>query len=869
MRRHLLCLLLFAALPALAQRLPRTVLPQHYELTFAPDFATDRFDGDETIHVTISQPVQEITLNAVAIEFREVTIESGGKTQSATVRTAPETATLTVAEPLAIGPGRIHIHYRGTLNDKLRGLYLGVSNGKKFASTQMEATDAREAFPSFDEPEFKATFAITAIIDAGHTAISNGAQLSDTPGPGAGKHTVRFATTPRMSTYLVALTVGDFQCISGQADVPIRICGTPDKMPLATYSMDAAKFILNWFNEYYGVRYPFGKLDHTGVADFRAGAMENAGSILYRDAALFLDEKSSTPEDMRGTASTISHETAHMWFGDIVTMRWWDDIWLNEGFATWATSKPLAAWRPEWKMPLRNVNAIAQAINADSLRTSRRIRQQASTPDEIDELFDGIAYGKTAAVLRMIESFIGEDAMRRGISSYLQKYSFGNATFHDFSESIQQASSQPIDAILSSYVEQPGVPVLRVSSACDKGETVLTIEQQRFFLEPNAKSGDQRWTLPVCYGSGGSKKCEVLREPKTTLRVSGCGAPLFLNAGGFGYYVTEHSPAMLDTLLTWIASLGPAERIVLTRDEWNLTRSGRRSVGDFLALADALHNEREPLVVSNIVDTFAYIRENLANDADREAVEMWMRAYLRPLVQQLGWTPKPGESDDDRILRSVALTTLVKAGNDLAVSREARKLLERDMSGKATLDPTMRKTAIEIAAAAGDAKLFDAYLKAMKSAKTPDEYYNYLYSLAGFRDPALIRRTLDFALSSEVKSQDAGRLIATVIIDNPDARQPGWTWVEQNWGRIEAKLPERMLGTVTGAARVFCDSESAARAKAFFEAHPVASSARRNAQSLERIGQCVALRGLQGPQLQQWVAAHQPKSPPMQKKKEM
>jgi aminopeptidase N len=867
MRRISCILLLLAAVPALAQRLPRTVLPHHYELTFAPDFTTDRFDGDEVIHVTISQPTREVVLNANDIEFREVSIEAGGRTQTAAVKAAKEIVTLTVAEPLAVGPGTIRIKYRGILNNNLRGLYLGVSNGKKFASTQMEATDAREAFPSFDEPEFKATFAITAIIDAAHTAISNGAVVSETPGPTPGKKTVRFSTTPRMSTYLVAMTIGDFTCISDSADgIPIRICGTPDKMPLAKFSMDAAKFILPWFNEYYGVRYPFGKLDHTGVADFRAGAMENAGAVIYRDAALFLDEKTATPEDMRSTAGVISHETAHMWFGDIVTMRWWEDIWLNEGFATWATSKPLAQWKPEWKMPLRNVNSIAAAISADSLRTSRRIRQQASTPDEIDELFDGIAYGKTAAVLRMIESFIGEEAMRRGISSYLQRYAFGNATFHDFSESIRQASSQPIDTILASYVEQPGVPVLRVSSACDKGETVLTIEQQRFFLDPTAKTTDQRWTLPVCYGTGSSKKCEVLREPKTALRASGCGTPLFLNAGGFGYYVTEHSPAMLDALTASMQTLGAPERIVLTRDEWNLTRSGRRSIASFLALADAMRNEREPLVVSNIVNTFSAIREDIASDADRAAVESWIRAYLQPLVKELGWTPKPGEPDDHRILRSVALGTLVEAGNDLAVSREARRIIDRELTGKAQLDPTTRKLAIELAAATGDAKLYDAYVRTMRAQKTPDSYYLYFYSLAYFRDPVLIKRTLDWALSPEVKNQDAGGLISRAVIANPEMRDEAWTWVEQNWDRIHSKIPERMLGGIMSSARVFCDRETATRVKAFYDAHPVASAARRNAQTIERIGQCAALREMQSPQLKQWVATVQPKTPPVQKK---
>ncbi len=850
MRRAFFFLLALAlATPALAQRLPRTVLPYHYDLTFAPDFATNRFAGEATIHGVISQPAKEVVLNATDIEFLETKI--GG--QTATVTTEPEMARLTVAEPIPIGPVEIHIRYRGTLNDKLLGLYLGNANGKKYASTQMEATDARSAFPSFDEPDMKATFSITAIVDEGHTAISNGAQLSDTPGPAAGKHTIRFATTPRISTYLVALTVGDFRCIRDEADgIAFGICGTPDKMPLAQYAMEATKFIVPWFNQYYGVRYPFGKLDHIGVPDFRAGAMENAGAILYRDAILFLDEKESTPDDLRGTAGTISHEVAHMWFGDLVTMRWWDDIWLNEGFATWATSKPLAAWRPDWKMPLRNVAGTAGAINADSLRTSRRIRQQATTPDEIDELFDGIAYGKTAAVLRMIESLIGEEPMRQGISSYLKQYSFGNATFHDFSDSIKQASSQPVDAILASFVEQPGVPLLRVSSACEGGDTVLTVEQQRFFLDANVPSNDQRWTVPVCYSTGGEKKCAILREPKHTIRISGCGAPAFLNAGGSGYYVVEYAPAMLDALRTSVASLGPAERIVLTRDEWNLVRSGRRSVGTFLALADALRGEREPFVASNVLNTFRSIRENIASDADRPAVESWIRAYAQPLVKDLGYVAKANESDDDRVLRALVLETLVESGNDLSVAREARKILERDLL-KPALEPTTRKTLIYLAAAAGDRALYERYVAQMRAAKTPDEYYTWFYSLVAFRDPALLRRTLEWALTPEVKNQDAGGVIARVVAGNPYGRELGWTWIEQNWDRITAKIPERMRGTVTGTARAFCDRESLARAKAFIDAHPVPAAARGNAQALERVAQCAALRDLQSAKLHEWL----------------
>ncbi len=860
MKRASLFLLALCALatPAVAQELPRNVLPTHYELTFTPDFASERFDGEETIHVIVAEPAKEVVLNAVAIEFLDTRIND----RKATVTTEGETAKLTVAEPVSAGPATIRIRYRGTLNHDLRGLYVGEANGKKYASTQMQATDARYAFPSFDEPEMKASFAITAIIDDGHVAISNGAQVSDTPGPAPGKHTVRFATTPRISTYLVALTIGNFQCLKDDAGgIPIRVCGTPDKLPLAKYPLEVAKFVVPFYNDYYGIRYPFGKLDHTGVADFRWGAMENPGAILYRETLLFGDEKQATESSLRFKASVVAHETAHMWFGDLVTMRWWDDIWLNEGFATWFASKPLDRWHPEWKMPIRDVESTAGAMAADSLRTSRKIRQHAATPGEIYELFDGIAYEKTAAVLRMIESLIGEEPMRKGVSAYLQRHAWGNTTYHDFSEAIRDASSQPVDEILDSFIEQPGVPLLHASSTCENGKTTLTIEQERFFDDPVDRSGaDQKWTLPVCFVVDGVKQCRIVRERKETLDVgamaqvdSRCGAPLFLNAGGQGYYIVEHSPAMLDALQASIASLGTAEKIVLLRDEWSLVRSARRPIGNFLALADALRGEREPIVVRQIITKFPYLHDTIASAEDRPALEAWTRSYVQPIVKELGWSSRANESGDERALRGTALSVLLAAGNDASVAREARKLVERDLAGKAQIDPELRETLVPLAAREGDRALYERYLKAWRSAVNPDDKSRFLYALGSFRDRALYERTLEWALSDDVKNQDAPGLLGYIV--GATGREPAWAWVEKNWGRIETKLSDQLRVGVMGSAGSFCDRDSLARVKAFYDAHPLAPAERRKAQSLERIAQCVALREIQSAKLHEWLTA--------------
>ena len=326
------------------------MVPLHYDITVAPDLAAAKFTGEETIRVRLARPSTAIVLNAAEITFGEVKITAAGKTQAAKVSVDEKTeqATFLVAAPIPAGDAEIGIKYTGILNDDLRGLYLSQANKRRYAVTQLEATDARRMFPSFDEPAFKATFALTAIIDAADRAISNGAIVSDTPGPGAGKRTLKFETTPKMSTYLVALAVGDFECNEGSADgIPVRICATPDKKHLTGFALEAARQQIEFFNRYYTIRYPFKKLDVVAVPDFAAGAMENTAAIFYRET-LLLAEPDASVEARKNIAKVLAHEIAHQWFGNIVTMQWWEDIWLNEGFANWMMSKPVKAWRPDW-----------------------------------------------------------------------------------------------------------------------------------------------------------------------------------------------------------------------------------------------------------------------------------------------------------------------------------------------------------------------------------------------------------------------------------------------------------------------------------------------------------------------------------------
>src|SRR6266581_1367462 len=506
---------------AAAQRLPEVARPENYKLTFTPDLDKAKFEGDETITMRVLKATSEITLNAVDIDFHDVTVTSGGATQKAKVtpEKEKEMVVLSVEKPLAAGTATVHITYMGILNSEMRGLYLGKDDqGRKYAASQFEATDARRAFPSFDEPDYKATFDITAVADKGQVAISNYKVVSDTPGPGD-KHTVKFAITAKMSSYLAALVVGNFEYIEGSVDgIPIRVYSTPGKKDMGKFALDAAEQIVGYYDKYFGIKYPYGKLDLIGLPDFSAGAMENIGCITFREVILLIDEKQGSIDLKKTIASVTAHEIAHMWFGDLVTMKWWDDVWLNEGFATWMSSKPLEKWRPEWNFGLDDVSGTGGTLNVDALDNTRPIHQAAETPAQIQELFDGIAYGKAASVLRMLEAYLGEETFRAGVNAYLQQHEYGNATAGDFWDAQAKVSHKPVDKIMPTWVKQPGAPIINVKAQCAGNSTSVALSQQRYYVD-RAKfeaANAEAWEIPLCLkGSANGQapeKCERLTK---------------------------------------------------------------------------------------------------------------------------------------------------------------------------------------------------------------------------------------------------------------------------------------------------------------------------------------------------------------------
>jgi aminopeptidase N len=848
-----------------AQRLPEVARPENYKLTFTPDLEKATFEGDETISVRVLKPTSEITLNAVDIDFHDVTISAGGSTQKAkvTAEKGKEMVALAVEKPLAAGTAVVHITYTGILNSEMRGLYIGKDDqGRKYAATQFEATDARRAYPSFDEPDYKATFDITAVADKGMVALSNYKEVSDTPGPGD-KHTVKFATTAKMSSYLAALVVGNFEYVEGEADgIPIRIFSTPGKKEMGRFVLGATEEIVRYYDKYFGIKYPYGKLDLIGLPDFSAGAMENTGLITFREVILLIDEKQGAPELKKTIASVTSHEIAHMWFGDLVTMKWWDDVWLNEGFATWAASKPLLGWKPEWNFDLDDVSQNTGTLNTDSLANTRPIHQAADTPAQIQELFDGIAYGKAAAVLNMLEAYLGPETFRAGVREYVKKYSYGNATADDFWDTLAKVSKKPVDQIMPTWVKQAGAPIVNVKAQCEGNSTRVSVAQKRYYYDRAKFEGtnDQLWQIPLCLkGSASDKggaKCELLTKREETFTLPGCSTWVLANAGATGYYRVGYQPDAVRALAKDAESkLSPGERIALQSDIWASVRVGREPVGDYLALAEGFQTDRNRAVMEDVLGRLDYIGQYLVNDGDRDTFRMWLRQYLAPIAREVGWEAKAGETDEQKTLRARLLNGMGNTARDPETAVEARKIADKALDDPASVDRELAGGAFAIAALNGDQAFYDRVLAGLKSPKSPEEYYMYFFTLPQFGDPKLLQRTLDFSISPDVRSQDALGLV-TGVLNNPAGEKLAWEFIQSHWEAVQKAGGPFASAQVVGATSTFCDAGMRDQVADFFVAHRVEAAERTYKQSIERINNCVDLKAQQEPQLASWLGQH-------------
>jgi aminopeptidase N len=864
-RFPLLVVLLFSycSIAAHAQRLPANVHPEHYILSLTPDLKTATFTGRETIDVTLAAPAPTITLNAAQIKFDSVTAEVNGKTLTPQVSEdgGKQQATFTFAKQLPAGPVALHIAYSGILNGQLRGFYLSKTKRRDYAVTQFEPTDARRAFPSFDEPAMKATFNVSLTINKSDTAIANTNIVSDTPGPMPGKHTLKFATTPKMSTYLVAFLVGDFECTKGSSDgVPIRVCATPDKVQYTGYALKAAEFVLHYYDTYFGIKYPMPKLDLIAIPDFEAGAMENFGAITYRETDLLLDEKHASLAAKERVAQVVAHEMAHQWFGDMVTMQWWNNIWLNEGFADWMENKPVAAWHPEWHVPQQVAQELNSTLDLDAQAVTRTIEARADTPDEINEMFDGITYAKGASVIHMVENYLGPENFRKGVHRYLEAHMFANATAEDFWNAETASSGKPVNKIMPTFIQQPGEPLLTFAEP-QAGKVMVT--QRRFYL--NLKLQVPIWTIPVCLrtqlqpkeSAAGTADCPLLSTAKGELPVnswSGSGI-LFGNAGAAGYYRSVYAAPLLKSLVYHAeGGLSPRERIMLIGDVWAQVRNAKESVGESMQLDSALKGDTSSDVLETAVQGLSTINARLlATPAEHKAFEQWIVKTYKPALEALG-APKPSDMANTEWLRAELYGVVGELGKDPQTIDYLKQQAEKYLANQDSVDPNLVPVALDVAARNGDAQLFDKLQKVFETNNDPQRAEQALGLLARFENPALTRRALEYAASGKVKNQDSLFIFAGALAGS-GTHDVAWQWITHNWPAVQAQLTEMNGARVVSATASFCSADKAQEVKTFFAAHPVHAAARAVGIAESHINDCMQFRGEQEANLKSWLAS--------------
>jgi puromycin-sensitive aminopeptidase len=857
-------------MPVDPYRLPRTVVPSRYDLRLEPDLVTHSFTGEETIAVDVHEATAEVFVNTAEIALARVSAENAAGERIAGTATSDEEAErsrLAFDRPLAPGPWRLRLSFSGILNDKLRGFYRSTYKDpsgatRTIAATQFEATDARRAFPCWDEPDFKAVFAATLVIDPALTAVSNTA-IVETRVEG-GRKVVRFADTIRMSTYLVAFVVGELESTDARrlGPTPLRVWCVPGKRRLAAFGHEAGAFTLRFFEDYYGLAYPGDKLDLLAIPDFAAGAMENLGAITFRETALLVDEEAATHAELERVADVVAHENAHMWFGDLVTMSWWNGIWLNEAFATFMEMLAVDAWKPEWHRWTSFGVSRAAAFSVDGLWNTRPIEFPVRAPRDADAMFDVLTYEKGASVLRMLEQYLGPDVFRDGVRAYLREHAYGNADTGDLWAALGQAAGAPIPAVMDGWIFHPGFPL--VSARLEGGELVLS--QQRFtYLQapppalpwtstPRVDAGaGSGWQVPLQLRVDGSAQRTMLGEAETRLPVA-AGASVLVNAGGHGFYRVRYSGELLDRLLAQLPSgLAPIERFNLVNDTWAATVAGLVPATQYLDLAVRLRGERDRNVWTSLLASMHALNRVIRAE-DRPHLERFVRELVGPAVAELGWAPAPGDDDLIRQLRGDLLRALGTLGNDATIQARAAALYAEALTDPRAVDANVLPALIGILAHVGDATRHAEFAERFRSAATPQEEQRYLYALAAFRPRPLIEQTLAKTVNGEIRTQDAP-FVARAMLMSVDARELTWAFIKSQWDTMDRMYPKhglrRMCEGVTGLATPELERD----VHGFFAGRQIELGGRTLEQYLEQLRIAVTLREREGQTLASRLAS--------------
>ncbi|MCY4164448.1 MAG: M1 family metallopeptidase [bacterium] len=838
-------------------RLPRQVVPSRYVLKLTPDLSAFTFAGEAQIDITATEQVAQIVLNAADLE---ITSGNVGGTPVADIcyDAQHERAVLTLSEPLAAGDACLNLSFRGTLNDQLRGFYRSTFTDaehteRTIATTQFESTNARRAFPCWDEPDLKAVFEVTLVVPEDLMAVSSGAQTA-AKAIGNGLKEVSFAPTIKMSTYLLAFVVGPLEA-TDPVDVngtPLRVIHPLGKGHLTEFALDAAAGSLAFFEDYFDIAYPGDKLDLVAIPDFAFGAMENMGCVTFREVLLLVNPATSTQQERQTAADVIAHELAHMWFGNLVTMKWWNGIWLKEAFATFCEMLAVDAYRPDWNRWLAFGLSRTAAFEVDALSATRAVEFPVVSPADAEAMYDLLTYEKGAAIVRMLEQYLGADQFRDAVRMYLRQHSYNNTETHHLWDALATASGQPIREVMDSWIFQGGHPLVSATQATNSQapHNKITLRQQRFNFshapanqttepyqtaETHENNAQGHWQVPVVVAAANNHQERLLLDTPATLNVDP-NKWVMVNPNADGFYRVAYQDHLLQRLLNHSPQLNAQQRYVLTDDQWALTVANQLSVADYLAFAAQLAKTEDDLAVwRRLAGTMATL-DHLVDSNGQQALRQQVQEMTQPALAGVGWQRATGEDERVSELRGVLIRSLAAVGNNSSAIARCRELFQAGCRCPAT-----HAAAVAVIATTGGPADYENMLRHRAEASTPQLELRYLTALTLFTHRDLMSRTLTATLDGSIRSQDAGSVIRGCL-DNRLLGPQAWAFVTQRWEEINQKIPSQAIPRMLAGICSLSTPELSQDVAAFLQANPIEQGPLIVAQHLERLQVNVALR---------------------------
>ena len=797
-------------------RLPKYAIPTRYNIELSPDLEEKKFQGKVDLSINILEETDQISVNVAELHVNSIQINSDNlknlKVLNWEIDDQYEIMKIHFSENLLPGEINLSISYSGFLNDKLRGFYHSTftdSEGEtqSIATTQFESTDARRAFPCFDEPEYKSVFSISMIVEKDQFCVSNAAIKNLDENYSKDLKKIDFEDTIPMSTYLVAFIVGPFEA-SDAIDVSgteLRIIYPKGKGHLCDFALELGKYSLEYFSDYYKIPYPGDKLDMIAIPDFAFGAMENLGCITYREALLLVDDKKATSNELIRIADVIAHEIAHMWFGDLVTMKWWNGIWLNEAFATFMATKAVADYKKEWDRWAQFSLEKSMAMDIDSLNTTRPIEYPVISPSDADGMFDLITYEKGGSILRMLEQFLGEETFRDGVSLYLSKHSYGNTETDDLWNSLEEVSKQPVKKVMDSWIFQAGHPM--ISYSYENGN--LSVSQKTFrYLNSSDKT---LWGVPlfIKYSTeNGLKEIKfLLKNQDQIIELEKNVKKVFINSNAYGFYRTDTKD--LDSLFN-IEKLSSAEKYSIIDDYWALVLNNSKNFEDFLRFSEEFYIENDPDILSLLYSCYSNLNRNLT---DKSYLHSVVDKVFKSNLEKLDNIQKRSIREAQAL--AICFRAMATISNDTVIINKSKKILQDYLENKSEYEPDIISSIISINAYHGDSKLFENYVDNMNNAKTPQDEVRFQRSLSVFRGDEEVEKLYALILENKIRSQDSPYILASSL-NNESTGWKTWNFIEDNWDELSKKFPENSIVRMLSGIRSLNKSEYLSHIKSFF-----------------------------------------------------